>query len=236
MIPAPIPISARDHLAILLEARRQTVQNGPWYPHGPAAFERDVTSLLFGRYIEAYQKHQAALVRAERIRCGVAAGELTRKTVEAIVIKTTDSRRQIEFIASAEVIDSYNDLVRVRGIDTSRYLKNPVLLANHNTDTDIGKVTSLRIETRQGVEALIARAELRPAGQSAVVDEIWSGIQFGSRRGFSIGFIPVEWQPRGSRGESGIEFLRSTLYEISSVTVPACDVCLITEKACAGPA
>ena len=67
---------------------------------------------------------------------------MSRIVKDIVGIKSVDTdRRRITFIASHELPDRDGEVVRVAGIDTSDFMKNPVLLANHDSWFSIGKIT-----------------------------------------------------------------------------------------------
>lgn len=157
----------------------------------------------------------------------------TTKTIVAAVKAVEGPGRRIVFRASANAEDHMGDVLEQRGIDTSVFLKNPVLLANHDPTFILGRVWRLWIApTAEGGEALMAEAEVLPAGTSARIDERWAAIQAGAANGISIGFIGKEMEQRAaSGGRVGTRYTKTTLLEISSVSLPACPSCLIEQRA-----
>lgn len=77
--------------------------------------------------------------------------------------------------------------------------------------------------------ALVAQAEILPAGTSPRVDERWA-IQAGACSGISIGFLPKSIDKPQRPGQTGRTYTSVELLEISSVTVPSCPTCVITGK------
>ncbi len=142
--------------------------------------------------------------------------------------KTT---RVVTFVASTEEIDRDGDLVRIRGIDTRSFAKNPVFLQDHDPRLPLGRVTDLWIERFGDHDALLGKAELLPPGSSSRIDEAWAEIRGGLRAAVSIGFLPLEVGEETAAG--GRTFERVELLEISSVTLPSCRGCLVTEASTA---
>jgi phage head maturation protease len=160
---------------------------------------------------------------------------MNTKTIETVIERAVPATGTITFCASQEVTDSYGDVVLVDGIDLTRFKRNPVLLADHDKTFVIGAVARLWLEDRPAGRALMAEATLLPAGISARIDEARATILAGARRGVSIGFKPLEWEPRrNDDGQNGYTFRTSELIEISSVALPACPTCLIESKSHGG--
>lgn len=159
-----------------------------------------------------------------------------KKIVAAGEVRQVDSeRRRIVGIGSQEVLDREGDIIRIDGLDTANFERNPVLLANHDHGFPLGRVTALRIERRENVPTLVFEAEILPAGTSPRVDETWAAIAGGARNGVSIGFTPRQIEP--IPGTRGVIFTRAELLEVSSVCLPACPACLAQAKsicACGG--
>jgi HK97 family phage prohead protease len=151
----------------------------------------------------------------------------------ALAIRSVDAkRRRIDGVASQELEDRMGDIVVARGIDTREFLKNPVLLADHDHTFILGRVARMWIEARPEAEALMFEAEILPAGTSPRVDERWTAIQAGAANGISIGFLGQEVEERrASTGRLAYRFTKTALLELSQVAVPACQTCLIEQRA-----
>jgi HK97 family phage prohead protease len=141
--------------------------------------------------------------------------------------------RRIGFTASHPDIDRQGDSLEAAGIDLRDYLRNPILLRDHDLTKPVGVVDRLRVEMRGGAPALVGEAVIGDDDLGPHVRETWLQIQRGILRGISIGFQGLDAEPLGRDG--GMRFLRSRLLEISVVSVPACASCLIERKAQTGP-
>ncbi len=155
---------------------------------------------------------------------------MVRKHFDAAIKQVDADRREIRFVASQELTDRDGDLIVVDGIDLTDFRRNPVLLANHDREFTLGRVTSLRVEDLPEGRALVGAAQILPAGTSARVDELYSAIRFGARAGMSIGFLPVLADLRSVEEGGGRIFHRIRLLEVSSVALPSCPTCMVTEK------
>jgi hypothetical protein len=124
--------------------------------------------------------------------------------------------------------DTMGDILEVLGLDTTRWRQggSPLCL-DHDQHTQIGN--GLR-DAIVGDEWRV-ELELYPPGTTAAADQAWREIQAGGRTGLSIGFQPLEFERRTTaRGGEGIHFTKSLLLELSSVILPACPSCLVTQR------
>ena len=121
----------------------------------------------------------------------------------------------LTFVLSDATVDRYGDVVEPRGWDLRNFNLNPIALFNHNSDFPIGKWKNLRVENEQLV------GDLEPArqGTSDRIDELLSLIEQGILRATSVGFRPIESEPR--QGGKGMRYKRQELLETSVVSVPA---------------
>jgi hypothetical protein len=153
------------------------------------------------------------------------------KHLDAAVNAVVDATRQrlLTVTASVEDIDREGDVILIDGISTAHFERNPVVLADHDPHLPIGKVVALWKEQRP-IRALMAKVELLPPGISAKADEVWGQIQHGTRRGISVGFLPLDATGPTLRGQKGLTYRSVSLLEISSVSIPSCAACLIVDK------
>ncbi len=121
-------------------------------------------------------------------------------------------------VATDSTIDRDGEIVDAKGLDTSNYERNPVLLYAHDYRSDpIGKVLEIR---RDGDRILFTpqlAIDISPRAKM-----YFEMIKAGILNAFSIGFIPKEWQDRdnGAGGTNRV-FTKTELLEISLVPVPA---------------
>jgi len=138
-----------------------------------------------------------------------------------------DSRR-IKFVASHEKPDRDGQVIALTGLDTTNYMRNPILLVQHDwTSRAVGKVESLHIAKIDGYPALVGTATFpnRPAS-----DDVLADIRAGLLNSVSVGLLLHEQGRPIMQGQSGSTIVRSELIEISLVSVPACASCNILEK------
>jgi phage head maturation protease len=152
------------------------------------------------------------------------------KHAPAGYIKSVDDR-SVTIVACHEQVDADGELVRVRGIDLSRYLRNPVLLPHHNYQAaGVATVRHLRVEPLDGALALVGEAVFPNRPQS---DEALADIRAGLVQGVSIGFRSLEQGPPVLAGQKGVTHTKTQLLEISLVSLPSCPTCLVSTKSCA---
>ena len=153
----------------------------------------------------------------------------TYHTVTGVIKQINVEHRMIEFIASHELVDGHGELIKIDGIDLTRFLQNPVLLLGHtyNANSAVAQVTDLRKTMVDGVPALVGKAYFpdRPQSNEALAD-----VRSGLLNAVSIGADQVETGPPERPGQRGHTITKCSLIEISLVVVPACQTCLITAK------
>jgi HK97 family phage prohead protease len=133
-----------------------------------------------------------------------------------LVHKTKQStERGLEFILSDGSVDRYDDLIEPSGWDLRAFSKNPIALWQHDTSFPIGTWHDLGVRG----DALRGRLCLAPLGTSERIDEIHRLVEAGVLRSVSVGFIPIESEPRGN--SKGTRYKRQSLVETSLVAVPA---------------
>lgn len=174
------------------------------------------------RTLEAWldvEIHRCAEVGVPRARAGVGCSrpgtQPSRKdlTMEVVQRSGKASGRAPRANISVEIEDRDGDIIRVAGIDTAAFERNPVVLFSHDHNAlPIGRATSLR---RSG-NALVAEWEWAQSPRAQEIREAW---ETGFISGTSIGFIPLQSTPRGKGQGRIIE--RSELLEFSVVSIPA---------------
>jgi len=129
----------------------------------------------------------------------------------------------ISGMANANVVDRVKERVDPRGLDSTDFLKNPILLAHHSYYHPIGQVTRLE-QTNEGVEFEAWVGDPTKADLTEMQEEVRSLVKQGILKTVSIGFIPKEIQrPTYNDEGSMIEpliILKWELLELSIVGVP----------------
>lgn len=125
------------------------------------------------------------------------------------------AQREIAGIASTPEPDRLGDIVESEGLEFS----NPLpLLWQHRHDSPVGWAT-LSKPTKAGVSFTAKLAKIdEPGALKDRVDEAWQHLKAGLVKGVSIGFRAIE---RDWMKDGGIRFIRSSVVELSLVTIPA---------------
>jgi phage head maturation protease len=114
--------------------------------------------------------------------------------------------KRLETFSEAEIEDQYvigrvssmlpdadGDVVIPQSLDLTRYRSNPVILKNHDHNNPIGYVEDLSVDETE----IIAKIKF---GSTEECQDIYQLYKDKVRRGFSLGFIPIEEVQKGSRG------------------------------------
>ncbi|MEN2998674.1 MAG: HK97 family phage prohead protease [Brevinematia bacterium] len=116
------------------------------------------------------------------------------------------------FVVTKEVEDRVGDVVVVSGGRFENYLKNPIVLFNHQKDAlPIGKAESIYIKGDMLVANIRFSNDFFAQRVKNLVDE-------GILNATSIGFIPLKQEPKPN---GGVKILEWELLEISIVNIPA---------------
>lgn len=115
------------------------------------------------------------------------------------------------YTITTEREDRVGDIVRVNGCRFENFLKNPVVLFNHDENKPVGKVVGINIVDGR-IEAEIEFSKTQ-FGQ-----EIQTLVEEGILNAVSIGFIPLKKEPRE---KGGYDIQEWELLEVSIVPIPA---------------
>lgn len=141
---------------------------------------------------------------------------VTRRAYSSLVIKAVDEeKRIIRGIATTPTPDRVGDIVEPLGVKFS----NPLaFLWQHDAHQPIGTVKFDK-PTKDGItfEAEIPTID-EPGTLKDRIDEAWQSIKIGLVRAVSIGFRAVEY---AFLDDGGIRFIKSEVFELSAVTIPA---------------
>lgn len=147
--------------------------------------------------------------------------------VEIRAPKDKDSRA-FDFVFSTAAIDSYDEIIEQDWL-LERFLRNPVVLWNHNIAArgflsgppeaalPIGKASNVKIEANR----LVGTITLVSEKANPIAERVYHGLVEGSLNATSVGFTPgnVRYEKRGDRELYVLS--QNELHEISIVPVPA---------------
>jgi HK97 family phage prohead protease len=118
----------------------------------------------------------------------------------------------IEGFANRAIVDRGGDLVDPKGMDLKNFMKNPILLFNHNPDFPIGKVTDIQASD----EGLFVRAQIS-SSKADKITGVRDLVREGALKSFSIGFSSNDEE----KNEEGVNVIKSgELLELSVVGIP----------------
>jgi len=146
-----------------------------------------------------------------------------KKIIEqfGIQLKGVDKEtHSLEAIFSTADMDRHGDIVH-QNWDLEHFNQNPVILNSHNysdaTET-VGKAVNTRIENGKLVGKIVFAVAENP--KAKVIFDLYAG---GFLNAFSVGFMPLDFNEKG-------EIIRSSLLEVSAVSVPANAYALAKQK------
>jgi hypothetical protein len=106
----------------------------------------------------------------------------------------------VEYIASDETLDSYNEIIHARGWRFTRFQKNAPFVDSHDywsIDKLLGRVESARVEG----SALIERVRwAKDVEENNLARLGWKMTLGGFLKAVSVGFYPTKWARQGGDG------------------------------------
>jgi HK97 family phage prohead protease len=136
--------------------------------------------------------------------------------------------RQIRVMASTQSPDRADDVMVPAACRLDGYRKNPIVLWQHDGSQPVGTADVSIVAG--GLAAVITFAA---KGLSAIADMACALYKSRVLRAISIGFNPLDWEPRGSKG--GLKYTSWELLEISCVSVPCNENALTIERQATRP-
>lgn len=119
-------------------------------------------------------------------------------------------------VVSTPEIDRYGTIIVPSGIDYTAYMKNPIVLAQHQSDKwPVGRCLGFFLNG-ENLEATMQIECITDNGKS-----LNSLINAGYVKAVSVGIIPIEKEEQTINGEKVTVFTKSELVEFSIVSVPA---------------
>jgi len=124
--------------------------------------------------------------------------------------------RTVEVIATKEVVDRQGDIIRIAGIDTNNFVKNPVVpFAHKYQELPVAKVISLKFDG----DKLMMKLQFPTKEIYEFGDTVFKLFKEGYLNAVSIGFIPIKEAWDDELKANVIE--KTELLEVSIVPVPA---------------
>lgn len=198
------------HLGIREDTDPETKQHYA-YPFTSDFKKVDRKGLIAIRQRAGQQGHDDIFDAAGRLLEEIDKGE--EKKILAYRSKELEEGEEIyTFVVTKEVEDRVGDVVVISGGRFENYLKNPIVLFNHQKDTlPIGRAESIYIKGDMLIANIRFSSDFFAQRVRNLVDE-------GILNATSIGFIPLKQEPKPN---GGIKILEWELLEISIVNIPA---------------
>jgi len=129
----------------------------------------------------------------------------------------------LDFIASSEAVDRYDEILTAEGWQLENYRRNPVFQNAHQYGDilfTLGKALVTEVRNIAGRRVLFQRVEF-----ATDINPI-ARIAYGLYRGkflnaVSVGFIPLRWENGGVEAGYRRKYLEQELIEVSAVGIPA---------------
>jgi HK97 family phage prohead protease len=147
---------------------------------------------------------------------------VVEKSFAGCVRSINEQQRSVTVVASDETLDRYGDVVRVDGWELENYVKNSVVLINHQYDVQsiAGVASRTWVEGGKLLQThVFDDPEWNPAAAMA-----WNRIKSGSLRTVSVGFQAKAWTKiKDENGDwtGGFNFTGQDLLETSWIPIPA---------------
>ena len=144
-------------------------------------------------------------------------------TVEVSSADAPESGPIIDFVASSEALDRYEEVIVPAGWRLGNYRRNPVFQNAHQYGDvlfTLGRALLTEVREVAGREALFQRIEF--AVEINPVARIAYGLYKGRfLNAVSVGFIPIRWENGGAEAGYRRKYLEQELLEVSAVGIPA---------------
>jgi HK97 family phage prohead protease len=135
-----------------------------------------------------------------------------KKFIPFTVKAASDGYMYIEGVANKAVVDRGNDMIDPKAWDLKNYVKNPVLLYNHDRDKIIGRAVDIKPQE----DGLHVKARISKSRDS-MVSYVRDMIEEGMINAFSVGFSAKD----SEKTKDGVNTIKAAeLYEVSVVSIP----------------
>ena len=137
----------------------------------------------------------------------------------AIQAKADPNLPIIEFTASDDTLDRYDEVIDAKGWDLTNYRRNPVFQNSHKYGDvvfTLGKSLVTEIRGNALVQQIEFAVDINPVARLAY--DLYKG---GFLNAVSVGFIPIEWEEGGGATKYRRKFIKQELLELSAVSIPA---------------
>lgn len=150
-------------------------------------------------------------LQAKFLAIGEEQANAIKSQISSLEIKGEDSDRKFRVVASTEDTDRSWEVIKLSAWDWENYMKNPVIIANHDYQIEniVGKATKIWVEDgKLIIEGVFSKSNPLGVLLADLYDE-------GMVKSVSVGFIPKQRQEDNRRIITSAELL-----ELSFVAVP----------------
>jgi len=155
-------------------------------------------------------------------------GMKTYRRLQSAIETASATDRTVTAVLSDQLVALDDHVIMTDGIDTTDYVKNPVVLFAHDQNSPpIARMLSI---WKRGTQ-LVGKMQFADENAYPFADTIYKLIRGGFLNSMSISWFPTESKPSRDRTRpGGIDFLRCKLLEASVVPVPALPSALIETR------
>jgi HK97 family phage prohead protease len=171
------------------------------------------------RYLGCYQNNMKTLTEfGDRLITLNTGAQGLRGGLRCEVKAVDGSEPVMDFVASDETLDRYDEVIKVTGWQLENFRANPVIPDCHDYSSIakiLGRATSVTVAEGK----LVNRVEFcldNPLGSLA-----YKMAKGGFIKSQSVGFIPLEWSNGVGKDQPARTYTQCELLEISLVVVPA---------------
>lgn len=125
----------------------------------------------------------------------------------------------IQFTASDETLDRYDEVVTAAGWKLDNYKRNPVFQNSHKYGDilfTLGKSVLTEIRSNALVQRILFAVDINPVAKLAY--DMYRGKFLNA---VSVGFIPIRWETGSEQSPYRRKYLEQELLELSAVSIPA---------------
>jgi HK97 family phage prohead protease len=131
-------------------------------------------------------------------------------------VRSAPGEHTLDFVATDETVDRYNEVIRLDGWQLDNYRANPVVVDSH--DYSILKILGNSPEITIADGKMTNRVHFAMDNPLGVIAHGMA--KGGFIRSQSVGFIPIAWE-NGKTGQPDRTYTKQELLEISLVAIPA---------------
>lgn len=125
----------------------------------------------------------------------------------------------VDFIASDETLDRYDEVVTAAGWQLANYKRNPVFQNSHKYGDVIhtlGKSLTTEIRGTALFQRILFAVDINPIAKLA-----YDLYRQKFLNAVSVGFIPIRWETGSDQSAYRRKYLEQELLELSAVSIPA---------------